>query len=94
MKLFAIFNLATAVYGLECLTCHGRNEADCIANGQTIKCQEKAEKFYRSAMKHATNLKIDHFCINTVDNHLKKRTFFVILKLMLSSIFYKKFDNY
>ena len=63
MKLFAIFNLATAVYGLECLTCHGRNEADCIANGQTIKCQEKAEKFYRSAMKHATNLKIDHFCI-------------------------------
>ena len=47
MKLFAIFNLATAVYGLECLTCHGRNEADCIANGQTIKCQEKAEKFFK-----------------------------------------------
>ena len=43
MKLFAIFNLATAVYGLECLTCHGRNKADCVANGQTIKCQEKAK---------------------------------------------------
>ena len=44
MKLFAIFNLATTVYGLECLTCHGQNKADCVANGQTIKCQEKAEK--------------------------------------------------
>merc|ERR1711937_305580 len=23
--------------------CHGRNEADCIANGQTIKCQANEE---------------------------------------------------
>ena len=46
MKLFAIFNLATAVYGLECLTCHGQNKADCEANGTTIKCQEKAKKLF------------------------------------------------
>ena len=43
MKLFAIFNFASAVFGLECLTCHGRDQADCEANGKTITCQEIVE---------------------------------------------------
>ena len=46
MKLFAIFNLATAVFGLDCLTCHGRDQGDCEANGRTVTCQEKVIKYY------------------------------------------------
>ena len=43
MKLLAIFNLATAVFGLECLTCHGRDQGDCEANGRIVICQEKVK---------------------------------------------------
>merc|ERR1711937_539327 len=43
MKLFAIFNLATAVFGLECLTCHGRDQGDCEANGRIVTCQDNEE---------------------------------------------------
>ena len=43
MKLLAIFNLATAVFGLECLTCHGRDQGDCEANGRIVVCQEKVK---------------------------------------------------
>ena len=42
MKLLAIFNLA-AVFGLECLTCHGRDQGDCEANGRIVVCQEKVK---------------------------------------------------
>ena len=48
MKLFAIFNLATAVFGLECLTCHGRDQGDCEANGRMVTCQEKVIKYSRN----------------------------------------------
>ena len=43
MKLFAILNLATAVFGLDCLTCHGRDLADCQAKGIIVICQDRGK---------------------------------------------------
>ena len=43
MKLFAILNLATAVFGLDCLTCHGRDLAECQAKGIIVTCKDRGK---------------------------------------------------